>query len=147
MFKGIFEFKTVLPITKAEAWSFFNDINNLVRITSFPKVSIITHEGTQAGSQTELELNFLLFKKRWILTYLEVEDQQFFVDESNTVPFPFKNWEHTHSFKEHENGAMMIDKVIFEAYVPATIAKIALNQMFKGREKAIKNHFLNLGRD
>jgi len=61
MFKGIFEFKTILSIKKAVAWSYFNDINNLVRITNFPKVTIITHEGTEPGSQTELELNFFLF--------------------------------------------------------------------------------------
>ncbi|QOY36016.1 SRPBCC family protein [Anaerobacillus isosaccharinicus] len=140
MFSGEFIYKTKLPIKKEVAWTFFNDISNLVRITTFPKITIVSHSGTKKGSVTELDLNFFLFSKKWTLTYIDVEKGEFFTDVSDTVPFPFKSWEHTHSFEEVGEETVMFDKVKFESYVPSFIAKIGLSIMFKGRQQSLKKH-------
>jgi ligand-binding SRPBCC domain-containing protein len=140
MFSGEFIYKTRLPIKKEVAWNFFNDISNLVRITTFPKIIVVSHNGTKKDSVTELYLDFFLFSKKWKLTYIDVEEGQFFKDRSDTVPFPFKTWEHTHSFEEVGEKTVMIDKVKFESYVPIFIAKIGLTVMFKGRQQSLKKH-------
>lgn len=140
MFSGEFIYKTRLPIKKEVAWDFFNDISNLVQITTFPKIKIVSHTGTKRGSVTELDLNFFLFRKKWMLTYIEVEEGEFFIDRSDTVPFPFKSWEHTHSFEETGEETVMIDKVKFESYFPSFIAKIGLTIMFEGRQHSLKKH-------
>lgn len=140
MFIGEFIYKTRLPIKKEVAWNFFNDISNLVQITTFPKITIVSHNGTKKGSVTELDLNFFLFRKKWALTYTDVEEGKYFTDHSNTVPFPFKSWEHTHSFIEVGDETVMIDKVKFESYVPSFIAKIGLTIMFEGRKHSLKKH-------
>jgi ligand-binding SRPBCC domain-containing protein len=140
MFSGEFIYKTRLPIKKEVAWNFFNDISNLVRITTFPKITIVSHTGTKKGSVTELDLNFFLFRKKWKLTYIDVEEGDFFTDRSDTVPFPFKSWEHTHSFEEIDEETLMVDKVKFESYIPISIAKIGLTILFKGRQQSLKKH-------
>ncbi|MCT8138748.1 hypothetical protein H1D32_13985 [Anaerobacillus sp. CMMVII] len=127
MAKGEFVFKTKLPIDKNIAWNFFNDINNLVRIIAFPKITIILYEGVKKGSKTELDLNFYLFKTKWLLTYVEVDKGHYFIDKSTSLPFPFKSWEHTHSFEEEDGKVtIMTDKVRFESYLPGFITKIGL---------------------
>lgn len=143
MFSGKFSYVTKLPIQKSKAWDFFNDINNLVRITSFPKVSINKHAGTIKGSETQLSLDFLIFRKKWNLIYLEVEEGEFFTDKSDSVPFPFVYWEHTHAFEEVDGNTVMTDTVTYKAYVPSFFAKSILYIMFKGREQAIRKHLLS----
>ncbi|RXI99557.1 hypothetical protein DS745_15215 [Anaerobacillus alkaliphilus] len=140
MFKGNFSFRTYLSTKSEKTWEFFNDINNLVKITSYPKVNILKHEGTREGSKTELQLDFLLFKKNWELTYIEVKEGQYFIDRSSTLPFPFKRWEHRHSFQSFDEGTLMIDDVEFESYLPSSLAKIILYIMFKSRQNTIKKH-------
>lgn len=140
MYRGVYVHETKLPISKEEAWLFFNDINNLVRITSFPKVTIIEHNGTKTGSETKLSLNFILFKKTWKLRYVDVSEGDYFVDHSTTVPFPFKSWEHTHSFHPKGEETVMTDEIKYESYIPIFLTNIVLSIMFKGREQALQKH-------
>jgi ligand-binding SRPBCC domain-containing protein len=140
MFRGNFLFKTKLSIKKEVAWLFFNDIHNLVRITSFPRITIIKNEGTKKDSITELDLDFFLFQKKWVLTYVDVKEGDYFIDRSDSVPFPLKSWQHTHLFESVGGETMMIDKVKFESYAPVFLVKLFLYFMFKGRQRALRKH-------
>ncbi len=140
MFTGEFRFKTKVPAEIGSVWNFFVDINNLVRISIFPKVKVLKHAGTLEGRDTELQLNFLLFKQKWNLVYVEVQEEQFFIDKSTKVPFPFKSWQHKHSFEAFDRLTIMTDIVKYESYLPIGITNIILYGMFKSRQTALKKH-------
>lgn len=138
MFSGTFNYITSMDHHIDEVWPFFSNANNLVRISSYPKVSLQANPSTVKGDRLHLILNFGLFRLNWLLVIQEVHERSFFVDEALRIPFPFRAWRHTHSFIQQSDSTVMQDKIEFESYVPAFIVLILLRRMFKDRERAIK---------
>jgi ligand-binding SRPBCC domain-containing protein len=138
MFKGTFNYETYLENNINEVWSFFSSAVNLVRMTRFPKVSLHSNPSTVRGSHLQFILNFGLFRLNWLLIIQDVQDRSFFIDEALHIPFPFRAWRHTHSFIQQEDHTLMIDKIEFDAYIPAFIIRFLLRRMFFDRESSIK---------
>ncbi|MSN24468.1 MAG: hypothetical protein GJV46_01225 [Geobacter sp.] len=103
----------VLPVTLDEAWSFFSDPANLVRITPPDMDFRITSKpqsSTYAGQIITYTVRPLLgVTVNWTTEITHVERPNFFVDEQRFGPYRF--WHHQHRFKEVEGGVEMHDQI------------------------------------
>lgn len=139
MFRYTFYYKTEIPKPISEVWSFFQTNENLAAITKFPKIDILGDVDVFEGAIVHFRLNFFVIKLHWKGKIKKVVDQAYFIDEGESLPFPFKSWKHVHAFKEiNDNKTKMIDRVEYQAYVPPFIANIVLKGMFSDRKKQLK---------
>ncbi|TDB67955.1 SRPBCC family protein [Arundinibacter roseus] len=81
----------------------------------FPPVRLLRFDGSYPGDIVSLELNFLLFKQKWtsiIASQQETEQEIYFVDEGQTLPFFLSFWRHTHRLiKTESNGTLIADEI------------------------------------
>ncbi len=107
------QFTQDLPISMAEAWSFFSSPLNLARITpkemAFKVTSDITeHAKMYAGMIITYKVSpFSGVKLDWMTEITHVVENQYFVDEQRFGPYRF--WHHEHHFREIESGVRMHD--------------------------------------
>ncbi|WP_280768351.1 SRPBCC family protein [Salipaludibacillus daqingensis] len=142
MFHDTFYYKTEIPKPISEVWSFFQTNENLAAITAFPKIDILGDVDVFEGASVHLQLNFFVVKLQWKGKITEVVEQAYFIDEGESLPFPFKSWKHVHAFKKvNEEKTKMIDRVEYEAYVPPLLANFVLKGMFNDRKKQLKKKF------
>lgn len=141
MGKGRFEYRTVIKKDIRLVWDFFSDPVNLQKITSFPRVQIVRRSEQEEEDSIKIKLNFFLFRITWDAVITEKRDQDYFVDKGDSLPFPLKQWEHTHQFESSGTGTIMTDKVEYRAFAPDFLVKMMLILMFKSREKKIKSIF------
>ena len=140
MGQGKFNYETKIDKEFEEVWTFFSTADNLAKITSFPKVRILSDPSTTPGNTIKMQFNFFIFRISWH-SKITKKEQTYFIDEGEKLPFPFKEWKHTHKFKEDGKLTVMTDIVEYDASVPDFFVKFILNQMFSGREKEIKKYF------
>ena len=81
----------------------------------FPPVRILEFGGCKQGDRVSLELNFIVFRQKWIS--LITEDYQdrtkwYFIDEGVQLPFFLKKWRHKH-LVESENETKIIDEISY----------------------------------
>lgn len=84
----------------------------------FPPVKVMQFDGCETGDTVALELNFLIFKQKWIskITADGTDNQEFyFVDEGTQLPFFLKGWSHRHRVIAQESGSIIRDEIEFEA--------------------------------
>ena len=82
----------------------------------FPPVKLLQFDGCKQGDKVALELNFLLFKQRWvsgITEDAESGERWHFVDQGTTLPFFLKSWKHTHIVENATEGSTIIDDINF----------------------------------
>lgn len=83
----------------------------------FPPVKLLQFDGCKAGDQVALELNFILFKQRWIsdiITDEHVDGRWYFIDEGIKLPFFISKWRHHHEVKQMPSGgSVIIDDIYF----------------------------------
>ncbi len=83
-----------------------------------PPVKVLRFDGSQKGHEVHLELNFWLFKQKWIsyITEAGVEPGEvWFVDEGIKLPFFLQAWRHKHRIVQHPGGGTyIIDEVEFK---------------------------------
>jgi len=80
----------------------------------FPPVKLLRFDGCKMGDQVTLELNFLLFKQTWISKIVDdrlEENQWYFVDEGEKLPFFLKTWTHKHLVNRIDEHAVIIDHI------------------------------------
>lgn len=111
----LFKLETVqrLPVTVAEAWSFFSNAANLARITppdlGFEVTSELP-ERVYPGLIITYRVRPLLgIPVTWVTEISHVEEHRLFVDEQRFGPYRF--WHHQHLFREVEGGVEMRDIV------------------------------------
>lgn len=83
----------------------------------FPPVKLIRFDGSEKGDIVMLELNFLLFKQKWISEILEESREEkawYFVDHGTKLPFFLKYWQHRHLAREEKNGTRITDDITFK---------------------------------
>lgn len=98
----------------------------------FPPVKLLRFGGNEAGAEVELEMNFLLFKQRWIsrITAAErTEAKWFFVDEGSQLPFFLSSWRHTHLVEQSGAGSKITDRIRLSG--PAWLPDFLLVVLFK----------------
>ncbi|RKL68805.1 hypothetical protein CR203_01810 [Salipaludibacillus neizhouensis] len=143
MFRHTFYYKTELPRSISEVWSFFQTNENLASITAFPKIDILGDKDVKEGASVHLRLDFILLRLHWKGRITKVVPEAYFMDEGEKLPFPFKTWRHVHAFKELGSyKTKMIDRVEYESFVPPFIVNLMLKGMFSDREKQL-NKFMN----
>jgi len=141
MVKGTFHYETFMSRPLEEVWDFFSTAENLAKISSFPKVTILSNPKTIQGNNIEMKLNFLFFQKKWHAEITEVKEKSYFIDKGTLLSYPFTAWEHSHAFEVRNDGTLMKDTVIFSASLPAPIVRLFLRQMFRGRKKELNRYF------
>jgi len=109
----ILERYQTLPISLDQAWSFFSDPGNLVRITPPDMDFRITSppaSGTYAGQILTYTVRPLFgISVNWTTEITHVDRPNFFVDEQRFGPYRF--WHHQHRFREKDGGVEMQDLV------------------------------------
>jgi ligand-binding SRPBCC domain-containing protein len=111
------KFVQQIPCSLDEAWNFFSDPANLVKITpgSFGFKVISKHHGEvmYPGQIIEYKVKPLLgIPLYWMTEITHVKDKEFFVDEQRYGPYSL--WHHQHLFKEIESGVEMTDIVYYK---------------------------------
>lgn len=107
------ERRQILPVSLDEAWSFFSNPGNLVKITPPDMDFRITSppcEETYAGQIITYTVRPLMrVSVSWTTEITHVERPNFFVDEQRFGPYRF--WHHQHRFSQVEGGVEMHDLV------------------------------------
>tara|TARA_Y100001972_G_scaffold119305_1_gene160431 strand:- start:6404 stop:6847 length:444 start_codon:yes stop_codon:yes gene_type:complete len=81
-----------------------------------PKVKLLQFDGCKSGDVVGLELNFILFRQKWVSEIVEDdEDEQvwYFIDKGILLPFFLSFWEHRHIVESGESGSVIIDDISF----------------------------------
>jgi ligand-binding SRPBCC domain-containing protein len=108
-----FERIQILPVTIDEAWGFFSDPANLVKITPPAMDFRITsppQSATYAGQIITYTLRPLLgISMAWTTEITHVSQPDFFVDEQRFGPYRF--WHHQHFFRNVDGGVEVRDLV------------------------------------
>lgn len=80
----------------------------------FPPVKVLRFDGCTTGDQVALELNFLLFRQKWISLITEDgtdEKEFYFVDEGIELPFFLGKWNHRHRVISRQKGSLIRDEI------------------------------------
>lgn len=84
----------------------------------FPPVRLLRFDGCKKGDIVSLELNFIFFRQQWTSVILEdgLDEQEFyFIDFGEKLPFFLKYWRHHHRILRDEEGARIIDDISFRS--------------------------------
>ncbi|WP_227935028.1 SRPBCC family protein [Alkalihalobacillus deserti] len=137
----VYTYQTIINAPIEDVWSFFSSATNLSKITSFPKIEVTSDLRTMEGNKMEMKLGFAGVRMKWISLIHDVDAPTQFVDTGIKLPFPFTEWKHIHAFTSQGNQTVMDDQVRCSTVLPSFMVKPLVNNMFKGREQAIKLHF------
>jgi len=99
----------------------------------FPPVKLLRFGGNEPGAEVELEMNFILFKQRWVsrISAAEVAEKKwFFVDEGIKLPFFLRSWQHIHLVEQTGNGSAITDRITLRG--PVWLPDLVLVVLFKG---------------
>lgn len=147
-----FETKQTLRVELAEAWAFFSDPRNLVKITpSYMGFEIHTPlpEKAYAGLVIEYTVRPIMgIPLRWVTEITHLDEGKMFVDEQRFGPYSF--WHHQHLFNEIEGGIEMRDIVHYRApfgpigqIAQALLIDRQVQQIFAHRFKVLEETFHN----
>jgi ligand-binding SRPBCC domain-containing protein len=82
----------------------------------FPPVRLQRFDGSKAGDEVHLELNFLLFRQRWVsvITADHADEREiYFIDEGKKLPFFLRYWRHRHRIINEGTGTRIVDDITF----------------------------------
>ncbi len=140
-----------IPGSLDEAWKFFSDPANLVKITptAFDFKVISKHHGDKMypGQIIEYKVKPLLgIPFYWMTEITHVKDKEFFVDEQRYGPYSL--WHHQHLFKAIEGGVEMTDIVHYKLpmwfigdIANALMVRRKLNYVFQYRFEQVEKIF------
>jgi ligand-binding SRPBCC domain-containing protein len=143
-----FERSILINNPKIDLFEFHRDTNNLPKISpSFPMVRLISISEVpiQNGSTVIVQLNFILFRIKWVIKITDFIFNEKIADLQ--LEGPFKFWKHYHIFTAVDEGTIVTDRI---DYIPpfGIIGKVLqpliqfqLNLMFKLRQKKTKTFF------
>lgn len=140
----------ILPISLEQAWNFFSDPGNLVKITPPDMDFRITspqQSYVYAGQIITYTVRPLLgVAVNWTTEITHVDKPHFFVDEQRFGPYRF--WHHQHRFREVEGGVELHDLVHyllfhdqFAALINRLIVAPRLKRIFDYRSRVLKDIF------
>jgi len=106
-----------LPIDLETAWDFFSSPKNLALITppelDFKILTELNSQGIYEGMLINYTVKPLLgIPLKWETEICRVQKPLFFTDRQ--LKGPYKLWEHTHTYKEVDDGILMQDEVKYQ---------------------------------
>lgn len=107
---------TAVNQSASEVWKGFNESLFVKLAPPFPKVKLLQFDGSQKGDRVGLELNFVLFKQKWLSDIIdngEDEEKIFFIDKGVELPFFLKTWQHKHILEKRKKGSTIVDDIEF----------------------------------
>lgn len=142
--------KQLLPISKAEAWSFLSDPKNLKTITpDYMGFNILSGADRPmfAGQIIQYIVTPVLgIKTKWVTEITHVVDGDYFVDEQRFGPYAL--WHHKHFIKEVDGGVEMEDIIDYKVpfgilgeLVQPILVKPKLEEIFNYRTKKLEELF------
>jgi ligand-binding SRPBCC domain-containing protein len=111
------KFVQQIPCSLEDAWQFFSDPMNLVKITptafDFKMISKYHESSIYPGQIIEYKLRPMFgIPLYWMTEITHVKHLEFFVDEQRYGPYSL--WHHQHLFKEITGGVEMTDIVHYK---------------------------------
>jgi ligand-binding SRPBCC domain-containing protein len=109
--------KTRVNQSYSQVWAGFDKTLFDQLAPPFPPVRVARFDGCLAGHVVDLELNFLLFKQRWVshITEQQTTDTEiYFIDEGRKLPFFLSYWQHRHRIVKAENSSIIADEIVFK---------------------------------
>ncbi len=106
--------KTHVNQSASQVWKGFDETLFTKLAPPFPSVKLLQFDGSEKGDRVGLELNFILFKQKWISDIVdngENEEMIFFIDKGVELPFFLKSWRHKHILKKGNPGSEIIDDI------------------------------------
>ena len=114
----------VLPRPIHEVFEFFQDAHNLEALTPpFLKFKVLTPHPIKMATGTLIDYRLRLhgIPIRWRTQILEWDPPHGFVDDQ--IKGPYRQWHHTHSFVETDEGTLCKDRVLYRVPGGALIQK------------------------
>jgi ligand-binding SRPBCC domain-containing protein len=141
-----------LPISTEEAWNFFSNPQNLVKITpatlDFKILTDITSNEIYAGQVITYRVKPMFgIAVKWISEITVIQKHELFVDEQRKGPY--KMWHHEHHFKAIDGGTEMTDIITYQlpfgvlGSIALPIVKSQLQTIFTYRRSKIEEFFPN----
>lgn len=112
------EIETHVEQSALEVWEGFTKELFEALSPPFPKATLLQYDGNQKGDIVAIELNFLLFKNKWVSLISDnqtTETGYFFIDEGKELPFFLSKWKHKHIINKSGEGAAIIDQIEFKS--------------------------------
>jgi ligand-binding SRPBCC domain-containing protein len=81
----------------------------------FPKVKLLRFDGSKPNDVVAIQMNIFGFKQTWIsrITQSKVTEQEaYFVDQGQQLPWPLRFWQHRHVVTKSQNGGAIISDLI-----------------------------------
>jgi ligand-binding SRPBCC domain-containing protein len=140
----------VLPLSIDEAWSFFSDPRNLIKITP-PKMNLVPTSPLPDGMYPGLVVTYGVriapaVSMNWVTEITHVEAPHYFVDEQRFGPYKF--WHHRHAFEPCDQGVVAKDLIhyglyggIFSGIVNALAVRSQLEGIFDYRTQVLTDLF------
>ena len=103
-----------LPRPRPQVFAFFSDARNLERITPpFLNFQVLTGSpiDIRAGALIDYRLRLRGVPLRWQSEITVWEPPRRFADVQRRGPY--RQWEHTHTFDDHDGGTMVRDRVLY----------------------------------
>ncbi len=146
----ILERTTLIKAPRAEVFAFFEDPNNLKRITpGWMNLAIdrIDDLPVRPDFRIEYHLKWLnVVRMNWVTLIKDYEPPRFFADEQ--AKGPYKYWRHVHTFEDVEGGTQMRDRVQYElpfgplgTITHKLVVQRQINGIFDYRNRQIRKIF------
>lgn len=145
--EDIFYAEQFIPRPPEEVFSFFQDANNLEKITPPSlqfKIESISTEEMQQGTLIDYRLKIHGVPAKWKTEIDEWQPPRKFVD--NQLSGPYKLWHHTHEFHPFCGGTLMTDRVRYILplgglgwLTAAALVRKDISKIFAHRRKFIAN--------
>lgn len=141
-----------LPISIDEAWDFFSSPYNLSKITPDDMEFKILSSNLNSIIYSNMIIDYqikpmLKIPMHWKTKITKVIPKVQFTDVQ--LKGPYKTWEHTHTFIEHNNGLIIRDQVNYELpfgflgkIIHALIIRKRIEYIFNFRKLSIQKIFL-----
>lgn len=139
-----------LPLSREEAWDFFSQPQNLLRISP-PKMSMRLQEEPPRPMYPGMIIRFkvsplLGISLPWVSEISQVLEGHYFID--TMLQGPFQRWHHQHHFESIEGGCRVKDIVHYqmpfgplgELFHPLLVKK-QVAEIFDFREQSLKKIF------
>lgn len=137
---------TRLPLPPEEVFPFFADAGNLQRITP-PELGFeIRTQGPiemRRGARIDYRLRLAGVPFSWRTEITEWDPPHRFTDSQ--LAGPYREWVHTHTFREDGDGTVMDDRVVFRlplwpaSELGAPIVALQLRRIFRHRNRRIRS--------